>query len=90
MRRAARLLRLPPEKVPVVEPVTALGLDSLAAVELAHELESSFSVAPSLAELLAGPSLEMLAAERGLDMKELDLARLDALWDEAKAGEATK
>ena len=31
--------------------------------------------------------LEALAAERGLDLKELDLAGLDSLWDEAKAQE---
>lgn len=32
--------------------------------------------------------LEGLARERGIDLKELDLAGLDALWDEAKANEA--
>lgn len=31
--------------------------------------------------------VERLAGERGLDLKELDLAGLDGLWDEAKAGE---
>ena len=33
--------------------------------------------------------VERLAGERNLDLKELDLARLDALWDEAKATEAS-
>jgi len=32
--------------------------------------------------------VERIAAERGLDLKSLDLAGLDALWDEAKALEA--
>lgn len=32
--------------------------------------------------------LEALANERGLDLKQLNLAELDALWDEAKAEEA--
>jgi tetrapyrrole methylase family protein/MazG family protein len=32
--------------------------------------------------------LERVATERGLDLRELDLAGLDRLWDEAKAGEA--
>lgn len=32
--------------------------------------------------------VERLAAERGLDLKDLDLPGLDALWDEAKAGES--
>ncbi|MCL4242500.1 MAG: nucleoside triphosphate pyrophosphohydrolase, partial [Dehalococcoidia bacterium] len=31
--------------------------------------------------------VERLASERGLDLKDLDLAGLDGLWDEAKAGE---
>ncbi len=31
--------------------------------------------------------VERLAGERGLDLKDLDLAGLDALWDEAKAVE---
>ncbi len=30
-------------------------------------------------------AVEALAADRGLDLKDLDLAGLDALWDEAKA-----
>jgi nucleoside triphosphate diphosphatase len=29
--------------------------------------------------------LERLAGERGLDLRELDITALDALWDEAKA-----
>ncbi|MCZ7578515.1 MAG: hypothetical protein M5U18_16295 [Dehalococcoidia bacterium] len=31
--------------------------------------------------------VERMAGERGLDLKDLDLAGLDALWDEAKAAE---
>lgn len=31
--------------------------------------------------------VERLATERGIDLKDLDLAGLDALWDEAKAAE---
>jgi tetrapyrrole methylase family protein/MazG family protein len=33
-------------------------------------------------------TIERLAAERHLDLKDLDLAGLDSLWDEAKASEA--
>ncbi|MDY7094118.1 MAG: non-ribosomal peptide synthase/polyketide synthase, partial [Acidobacteriota bacterium] len=62
-RRAARLLRLPAAEVPTDAPVTGLGLDSLAAVELSHELETAYGEAPSLVELLEGPTLEELAQQ---------------------------
>jgi uncharacterized protein YabN with tetrapyrrole methylase and pyrophosphatase domain len=35
-------------------------------------------------------SVEVLAAERGVDLRSLDLTGLDALWDEVKRAEATR
>jgi len=45
------------------KPLTAQGLDSLAAVELGHAAETVLGVAPELDELLAGTTLRQLAAE---------------------------
>ncbi|MEE8523391.1 MAG: amino acid adenylation domain-containing protein [Thermoanaerobaculia bacterium] len=44
-------------------PLTHLGLDSLSAVELRHDVDSRLGVALRLADLLAGASVEDLAAE---------------------------
>ncbi len=43
------------------QPLTRLGLDSLAAVELQHALETGLGLSVGLAELLEGPSLRRLA-----------------------------
>ncbi|GAB4335468.1 MAG: nucleoside triphosphate pyrophosphohydrolase [Dehalococcoidia bacterium] len=54
-----------------------LGIDAEQALRRANEkFRRRFSL------------LERLARERGIDLSELDLAGLDALWDEAKAAEA--
>ncbi len=64
-RRAARAMRLPPEALPPRDsepPLTALGLDSLAALELRGGLEADFGAAPPLERLLGGASLGEVAA----------------------------
>jgi len=59
----ARVLRLDRRQLAPNRPLTALGLDSLAAVELAAEIEAQTGVALSLAGLLSGASLEAIEAE---------------------------
>ncbi len=67
---AAAVLGLPPARVEPGRPLTALGLDSLAAIELRARVESGLGVSPPLARLLDGAALSELAAEA--------LERLDA------------
>ncbi|HVR95471.1 MAG TPA: amino acid adenylation domain-containing protein, partial [Thermoanaerobaculia bacterium] len=63
--RAARLLRTSPARIDPDKPLTALGLDSLAAVELKQTVESALGVQVSLAGLLEGLSISELAVEIG-------------------------
>ena len=59
----AGLLEIPVSRVPVEMPLTALGLDSLAAAELGRRLIRSLGVEVSPAALLAGADLAGLARE---------------------------
>jgi amino acid adenylation domain-containing protein len=59
--QVAKLTGLPESAIDVARPVTALGLDSLGAVELSHCLEERFGQLPPLADLLEGPSLTEVA-----------------------------
>ena len=61
-RAAARALRVDPARLRPDRSLSALGLDSLAAVELAGAIESSLGVEVTLASLLEGPTLAELAA----------------------------
>ncbi len=58
---AAAALRVPVEAVDPAAPLAALGLDSAAAIELKHAIESRSGVAVPLADLLEGASLRDLA-----------------------------
>jgi amino acid adenylation domain-containing protein len=60
---AARILRLDPARLAPDRPLTALGLDSLAAVELAAGIEAATGIEISLAGLLSGASVAAVAAE---------------------------
>jgi amino acid adenylation domain-containing protein len=57
----ARTLRMPLAAVAPSRPVSTLGLDSLAAVELGNALEQHLGVTLPLARLLGGPTPEELA-----------------------------
>jgi amino acid adenylation domain-containing protein len=60
--RVARAMRLSPAELLYDRPLTAFGLDSLAAIEIQHEMESALGVPLSLAALLQGATLNELAA----------------------------
>ncbi|HXO28551.1 MAG TPA: AMP-binding protein, partial [Thermoanaerobaculia bacterium] len=61
-RAAARALRVDPARLRPDRSLSALGLDSLAAAELADAIESGLGVEVALADLLEGPTLAELAA----------------------------
>jgi natural product biosynthesis luciferase-like monooxygenase protein/FkbM family methyltransferase len=59
---AARVCRLSPAAVRAEQPLTALGLDSLAAVEIQEAVDAAFGVSLSLDDLLGGPTIAEVAA----------------------------
>ncbi|HSF40168.1 MAG TPA: amino acid adenylation domain-containing protein [Thermoanaerobaculia bacterium] len=59
----AELARLDPAELEAERPLTALGLDSLSAAELSHEVETRLGATLSPGELLRGASLATLARE---------------------------
>jgi amino acid adenylation domain-containing protein len=61
--RAARVLGVVPSQVDVERPLSTLGLDSLMAVELAHEIESELGVVLPVTRVLQGPSISHLATQ---------------------------
>ncbi len=88
----ARALRVGPAEVGEVgedRPLTALGLDSLAAVELEYALESAVGVSPSVEDLLGGMTLGELAdaAVAALEGKEREEEE-KALGKEDRRGDA--
>ncbi len=61
-RQLARLLKVDPTSVALDTPVTDLGIDSLAIVELRHQVETDLGVEVPFDLLIEGASLEGLAA----------------------------
>jgi amino acid adenylation domain-containing protein len=59
--QVARVLHVASAQISLQQPLTAFGLDSLMAIELKHEIETSLGVALPLAEVLQGPSIAELA-----------------------------
>ncbi|HVG10617.1 MAG TPA: AMP-binding protein, partial [Thermoanaerobaculia bacterium] len=59
----ARILGLPSSSVDPQKPLTVYGLDSLAAVEIQHAMESRLGASVDLSELLRGITLQQLAAK---------------------------
>ncbi|HTQ78520.1 MAG TPA: condensation domain-containing protein, partial [Thermoanaerobaculia bacterium] len=62
-RTAARACRVSPAALGLDRPLTDLGLDSLAAVEIQHAVETGLGIALALEDLLRGATLNELAAE---------------------------
>ena len=58
----AQRLRIPPEMIEADQPPSRYGLDSLAAVELAHEIEKKAGIVLPFADLISGLSITELAA----------------------------
>lgn len=65
---AAGALSIPSERVSLQHPLTSLGLDSLAAVQLRNRVEEALGVSVSLSTLLENTSLEQLANRMGADL----------------------
>ncbi|MET0396796.1 MAG: amino acid adenylation domain-containing protein, partial [Longimicrobiaceae bacterium] len=63
VERAARVLGVDPARVDRAQPLVALGLDSLRAMELKGALEASLGAAVPVATLLEDRGIEELAAE---------------------------
>jgi len=59
---AARLCRVAASSLEADQPLSALGLDSLAAIELKSRIEGDFAVALDLAQLLEGATLAEISA----------------------------
>ncbi|MBV8695385.1 MAG: LLM class flavin-dependent oxidoreductase [Ktedonobacteraceae bacterium] len=59
--RVAKVLRLPVSKIDVLQPLTALGLDSLMAIELKNQLEFELTIRISIVMFLQGPSIAQFA-----------------------------
>jgi amino acid adenylation domain-containing protein len=61
VERLSARLQLRAEDVDVSAAITRYGIDSLASVELAHDMERTLGVVMSMESLLAGPSIAELA-----------------------------
>ena len=62
-QQVARIMQIPADKLDVLLPLSALGLDSLMAVEMKNLVEVDLDVAVPAAMLLEGPSVAQLSAE---------------------------
>jgi amino acid adenylation domain-containing protein/non-ribosomal peptide synthase protein (TIGR01720 family) len=60
-RVIARKLRIPAAGIQLDEPISRYGLDSLASIEIAHEIETRFKTPISMAELLAETTISQIA-----------------------------
>ncbi|MCI0394193.1 MAG: AMP-binding protein, partial [Chloroflexi bacterium] len=62
-QRAAQVLGLPPAQVGLDQPLDALGLDSLMAIELRNALENSLGVTLPVVNFLQGPTITALVGQ---------------------------
>ena len=65
--QVASVLRVPPEKLDVEQPLTMLGLDSLMAIELKNRVEQALQVRIPIVMFLQGPSIRQFT-EQVLEM----------------------
>ncbi len=61
--QVAGVLRIPPSRLNVNEPLTALGMDSLMAIELKNKVEYEAGVRIPIVSLLQGPSIAQFAGQ---------------------------
>lgn len=61
--QVAGVLRVPQERLDREQPLTALGLDSLMAIELRNRIERELAVHISIVAFLQGPSIQQFAAQ---------------------------
>jgi amino acid adenylation domain-containing protein len=79
-RTLAGIVGRPAREIDAATPLTALGLDSLASVDLGHAVEAGLGVPLPLAELLEGPTLNELS---GRLLERLEAAGGTATGDTA-------
>jgi acyl-CoA synthetase (AMP-forming)/AMP-acid ligase II/aryl carrier-like protein len=60
-QRAARVLGVAPDHLDPQQPLSALGLDSLLAIELQHTIEAETNIVVSMVDMLQGASVAQLA-----------------------------
>ncbi|HEY0738300.1 MAG TPA: amino acid adenylation domain-containing protein, partial [Herpetosiphonaceae bacterium] len=82
----AAALQVSPEQIGLEQPVSALGIDSLMAVELQHTLETELGVVVSMVSFLQDQTVDQLAASI-LDTLDQTEAPSQRPADEADSGE---
>ncbi len=83
-QRISQILQLPAESIDPSQPLTTLGLDSLAALEIAHLLERDWQFQIDMGALLAGQTLYELG-----EQLQHRSAPLEVTIDHAKASAKT-
>lgn len=59
----AKVLNLPAKRINVKQPITNLGLDSIMAIEMRNNIETSLKINYPIANLLEGPNLTQIAEQ---------------------------
>lgn len=70
----SKILQLPAASIDPAQPLTTLGLDSLAALEIAHLLERNWQLQIDMGELLAGKTLHELGEQLQAQAPTFELA----------------
>ncbi|MBE9209303.1 AMP-binding protein [Nostoc sp. LEGE 06077] len=73
----AKALKIPVHKLPLQQPLTTLGLDSLIAFDLKNQIEVDFGVSVSINDLLQDASIEYLAQQIVAEAKDITPKQLE-------------